>query len=254
MSKKEVLLVGNWKMNLSPSQAAEFARAMRGDLPQLSNTSVWVAPPTISAAHVVKELAESPINVGAQNIHWENSGAFTGETSPLFAKDLGLSFSLVGHSERRSLFGETSEQVARRMKAALEADLAPIVCIGETEAERSAGLTEKILAAQLEPIYPHLTPESARKVILAYEPVWAIGTGKVASEEEIQATHKYIQDSWLKQGYESPPTILYGGSVNPQNCAGIIALPAVQGALVGGASIKLSQWLELIKIAEGLAP
>jgi triosephosphate isomerase len=253
MSKKPVLLVGNWKMNLSPSQAADFARSMRGDLPPLTNTSVWVSPPIISAAHVARELAGSPIKVGAQNIHWENSGAFTGETAPIFAKDLGLSFSLVGHSERRSLFGETSEQVARRMKGALDADLTPIVCMGETEAERAMGLTEKILDAQLEPLYPHLTPETARKVILAYEPVWAIGTGKVASEDEIQATHKYIQDSWMEQGYEAPPTILYGGSVNPQNCAGIIALPAVQGALVGGASIKLSQWLELIRISEELA-
>jgi len=253
MSKKPVLLVGNWKMNLSPSQAADFARSMRGDLPPLTNTSVWVSPPIISAAHVARELAGSPIKVGAQNIHWENSGAFTGETAPIFARDLGLSFSLVGHSERRSLFGETSEQVARRMKGALDAGLTPIVCMGETEAERAMGLTEKILDAQLEPLYPNLTPETARKVILAYEPVWAIGTGKVASEDEIQATHKYIQDSWMEQGYEAPPTILYGGSVNPQNCAGIIALPAVQGALVGGASIKLSQWLELIRISEELA-
>jgi triosephosphate isomerase len=253
MSKKPVLLVGNWKMNLSPSQAADFARSMRGDLPPLTNTSVWVSPPIISAAHVARELAGSPIKVGAQNIHWENSGAFTGETAPIFARDLGLSFSLVGHSERRSLFGETSEQVARRMKGALDAGLTPIVCMGETEAERAMGLTEKILDAQLEPLYPNLTPETARKVILAYEPVWAIGTGKVASEDEIQATHKYIKDTSIEQGYEAPPTILYGGSVNPQNCAGIIALPAVQGALVGGASIKLSQWLELIRISEELA-
>ena len=211
MSKKPVLLVGNWKMNLGPSQAADFARAMRGDLPPLTNTSVWVSPPIISAADVAKELAGSPIKVGAQNVHWENSGAFTGETAPLFAKDLGLSFSLVGHSERRSLFGETSEQTALRMKGALDAGLTPIVCIGETETERAMGLTEKILDAQLEPLYPHLNSETAKKVILAYEPVWAIGTGKVASEDEIQATHKYIQDGWVKQGYDSPPTILYGG-------------------------------------------
>ena len=127
--------------------------------------------------------------------------------------------------------------------------LTPVVCIGETENERVAGRTEQVLASQLEPLYPHLTPETAKSVILAYEPVWAIGTGKVASESEIQETHAYIQKEWLSRGYTRVPRILYGGSVNPKNFSGIIDLPAVSGALVGGASLKLDQWFELIKIA-----
>jgi triosephosphate isomerase len=250
MRKKQVLLVGNWKMNLKPSQAAAYARSLREQLPMLTNTEVWVAPATISAAHVAKELQGSQIQVGAQNVHWANAGAFTGETSPEFITDLGLTFSLVGHSERRTLFGDTSEQVAKRMRAALDAGITPIVCIGETEAERYNGLTERVLDKQLDPIYAQLTNDAAGKVVLAYEPVWAIGTGKVASEAEIQATHQYIQEQWLKQSFQAPPTILYGGSVTPNNFSSIISLPAVQGALVGGASIKLDAWIELIKIAQ----
>jgi triosephosphate isomerase len=250
MRKKQVLLVGNWKMNLKPSQAAAYARSLREQLPILTNTEVWVAPATISAAHVARELQGSQIQVGAQNVHWANAGAFTGETAPEFIVDLGLTFSLVGHSERRTLFGDTSEQVAKRMRAALDAGITPIVCVGETEAERSTGLTERILDHQLEPVYAQLTAETADRVVLAYEPVWAIGTGKVASGSEIQATHEYIQQQWLKQGLQAAPKILYGGSVTPSNFAEIIALPAVDGALVGGASIKLDAWVELINITQ----
>jgi triosephosphate isomerase len=259
MSHRSVLLIGNWKMNLSPSDGAAFARALREKLPALTHTEVWVTPPALSAAHVVRELETSPIKIGTQNVHWETSGAFTGETSAAFAKDLGLTFTLVGHSERRTLFGETSDKVALRMRAALSNNLTPVVCIGETEAERSAGHTEAVLQAQLEPIFSQLNVETASRVILAYEPVWAIGTGKVATESEIQATHAYIRQLWSEtlQGSScrgSSCTVIYGGSVSPANFAGIVTLPGVDGALVGGASIKLDQWLELVSIAERSQP
>ncbi len=250
MSDRSVLLIGNWKMNLGPSEAQAFASSLRERLPTSLTSRIWVSPPTISAPGVVAALSGSPINVGSQNVHWANSGAFTGETSPAFAKDLGLTFTLVGHSERRTLFGETSEQVALRMKAALSAGLTAVVCVGETEAERSTGRTEEVLTAQLAPIFANLTPMSAANVILAYEPVWAIGTGKVASESEIQQTHRYLIGLWSKHNQGTPCTIVYGGSVTPSNFAGIIGLPEVNGALVGGASIKLDQWLELIAIAD----
>ncbi len=250
MFNHSILLIGNWKMNLSPSDGAAFARLLREKLPKLRNTEVWIAPPALSAAHVVHETVGSPIQVGIQNVHWEASGAFTGETSAAFAKDLGLTFSLVGHSERRTLFGETSDTVALRMKAAINYNLTPVVCIGETEGERANGSTQAILQAQLEPIFAQLAPESTRQIILAYEPVWAIGTGKVATESEIQVTHAFIRQLWNERLPESPCTILYGGSVSPNNFAGIAALPGVDGALVGGASIKLDQWLEIISIAE----
>jgi len=199
---------------------------------------------------VVRELEGSPIQVGAQNVHWATSGAFTGETAPAFATDLGLTFSLVGHSERRTLFGDTSEQVAQRMKSALTAGLIPVVCIGETDGERASGHTEEVISSQLAPVFAELSQSEATRVILAYEPVWAIGTGKVASEQEIRETHCYIKRLWTEQRYESPCAVLYGGSVNPQNFAGILAIDEVDGALVGGASIKIDQWLELIAIAE----
>lgn len=245
-----MLLIGNWKMNLGPTEAAAFTRSLRERLPLTAHTRVWVTPPAISAAAVTRELTGTAVEVGLQNTHWATSGAFTGETSPAFAKDLGLSFTLLGHSERRALFGETSERVALRMKAALAAGLTPVVCIGETEAERAVGHTEAVLMAQLGPIFAHLEGSMASRVIIAYEPVWAIGTGKVAAETEIASTHAYVRALWNEQGYDTGCTILYGGSVTPSNFVGIATLPEVDGALVGGASIKLDQWIELISIAE----
>jgi triosephosphate isomerase len=244
------LLVGNWKMNLIPSEAARYASAMREQLPDLRRTEVWVAPMTVSLAHVANELRGSAIRVGAQNSHWAPSGAFTGETALPALRDLGVQFTILGHSERRTYFGETSEAVAQRMMAALKAGITPVVCIGETDAERTGGKTEHVLAAQLRPIFAQLSHETASQIVLAYEPVWAIGTGKVASEREIEDTHAYLLSLWREQGYACEAVILYGGSVSPQNFTSIVRLPGVRGALVGGASIKLDQWLELVSISE----
>lgn len=249
MSRKH-LLVGNWKMNLGPTQARDFALSLTKEIPALTRTDVWVCPPTVSLPAASAALLSSPVLVGAQNVHWAKAGAFTGETSPLFLKDIGVTFSLTGHSERRTYFGETSETVAMRTETALAEGLKVIVCVGETEAERSNGATEQVLRDQLAPVMARLSASLAPQVVIAYEPVWAIGTGKVASLQDIAATHKFIQRLWNAQGYECQPTILYGGSVNPQNFAEILALKEVNGALVGGASIKLDQWLELIRIAE----
>jgi triosephosphate isomerase len=244
------LLAGNWKMNLGPSAAAAYARQLKEAIGNLSKTDAWVAPATISLAAAAEELKGSHIHVGAQNVHWVDAGAFTGETSPLFLKDIGATFSLTGHSERRTYFGETSESVAQRTQGALKAGLDAIVCIGETENERVTGKTEAVIEAQLQPVLAGLSADAAKNVILAYEPVWAIGTGKVASINDIRETHQFIQKVWESHKLPGTATILYGGSVNPSNFAEILALKEVHGALVGGASIKLDQWLELIKIAE----
>lgn len=244
------LLIGNWKMNLGPSDGAAFARELREKLSPPSRTDVWVAPPTISLPPVAAALSGSCIPVGAQNVHWATSGAFTGETSPLFLKDLGATFAILGHSERRTLFGETSALVAERTKSALAAGLVAVVCIGETEAERTSGRTERVVAEQLAPVLDVLSPETASRVVLAYEPVWAIGTGKVATLKEIQDAHKFIQSEWISRKLGASAAILYGGSVNPGNFAEILSLAEVDGALVGGASIKLEQWLALVEIAE----
>jgi triosephosphate isomerase len=252
MSRKH-LLVGNWKMNLGPHQAREFASSLAAEISALKRTDVWVCPPMVSLAAASEALLSSPVLVGAQNVHWAKTGAFTGETSPLFLKDLGVTFSLTGHSERRTYFGETSETVAMRTETALAEGLKVIVCVGETETERANGTTDQVLGDQLAPVFARLSAALAPQVVIAYEPVWAIGTGKVASIQDIAATHKFIQQLWNAQGYDHQPTILYGGSVNPQNFAEILALKEVSGALVGGASIKLDQWLELIRIAEATA-
>ena len=237
-------------MNLGPSAAAAYARQLKEAIGNLSKTDAWVAPATISLAAAAEELKGSHIHVGAQNVHWVDAGAFTGETSPLFLKDIGATFSLTGHSERRTYFGETSESVAQRTQGALKAGLDAIVCIGETENERVTGKTEAVIEAQLQPVLAGLSADAAKNVILAYEPVWAIGTGKVASINDIRETHQFIQKVWESHKLPGTATILYGGSVNPSNFAEILALKEVHGALVGGASIKLDQWLELIKIAE----
>ncbi len=237
-------------MNLGPKEARPFARELKAKACATSRTDVWVTPPTASLEAVASELSGTPIAVGAQNVHWANAGAFTGETSPLFLADLGVKFSLVGHSERRTLFGETSEQVAQRTKNALSAGLTAVVCIGETEAERTGQQTEKVLLEQLNPVLDVVDANSAARVILAYEPVWAIGTGKVASLQEIQDAHRFIISTWNSRKLSCPAVVLYGGSVNPGNFAEILRLPEVDGALVGGASIKIDQWLSLISIAE----
>jgi len=241
-------------MNFGPSRAHGFAKEMKDAIPPLSKTEVWVAPPAVSLGAAVGELANTPIKVGAQNVHWAESGAFTGEISPLFLTELGVSFTLVGHSERRTYFGETDKHVAMRMQAALKADLDVVVCIGETEQQRVTGTTDVVLRAQLEPVLSELAPEHASKVVLAYEPVWAIGTGRVASIAEIAAAHAFIHSVWNERHLPTTATILYGGSVNPQNFAEILTVEGVDGALVGGASIKLDQWLELISISERREP
>lgn len=244
------LLVGNWKMNLGPRQGSSYARQLRESITALSRTDVWVAPPFASLPVVATELRGSVLSVGAQNVHWAESGAFTGETAPSFLTELGATFALTGHSERRTYFGETSDQVAQRTSGAIAAGLTVIACVGETESERNEGRMEKVLEDQLKPVLAKLTQENAQSVVIAYEPVWAIGTGRVASLDDIRGAHQFIQRVWTSFNLSGSATILYGGSVNPSNFADILALKEVHGALVGGASIKLEQWLDLVKIAE----
>ncbi len=237
-------------MNLGPSQAHSYAREIKGKIGSLTKTDVWVAPPVVSMSAAVCELSGTPIKVGAQNVHWADSGAFTGETSPAFLTEMGMSFTLTGHSERRTYFGETDQSVAMRTEAGLKAGLEVIVCIGETERQRLDGHTEHVLKTQLAPVLDALQPERSSRVIIAYEPVWAIGTGRVATINEIADAHAFIHSVWNERNLPSPATILYGGSVNPTNFAEILLLEGVDGALVGGASIKLEQWLQLIAISE----
>src|SRR5262245_2815226 len=231
-----MLIAGNWKMYKGPEEAADFCRALRDQLEWVDGVDVAVCPPFVSLSAAVQALAGTDIAVAAQNVHWEVEGAFTGEISAPMLFELGVYGAIVGHSERRRLFGETDEAVARRAAAALEAGLWVIACVGETEAEREAGETEDVLRRQVAPLEAH------EQLVFAYEPVWAIGTGKTATPDQAQEAHAF-----LRSLIDVP--ILYGGSVKPDNAAELLAQPDVGGALVGGASLDVASFVAICKAA-----
>jgi triosephosphate isomerase (TIM) len=224
------VIAGNWKMFKGPRETAEFCRALRER--DLGGAGVVVCPPFVSLAAAVEVLAGTEIAVAAQNVHWGAEGAFTGEISASMLLELGVYGAIVGHSERRQYFGETDEDIGRRARAALEAGLAVIACVGESDAEREAGETEAVLRGQLAVLEPH--PD----LVVAYEPVWAIGTGRTATPELAQEAHAFV-----KSLLDVP--VLYGGSVKPENAAELLSQPAVDGALVGGASLDLDSFVAI---------
>jgi triosephosphate isomerase (TIM) len=231
-----VLIAGNWKMHKGPEEAADFCRALRDQLEWVDGVDVAVCPPFVSLSAAVQALAGTDVAVAAQNVHWEVEGAFTGEISAPMLFELGIYGAIVGHSERRQLFGETDEAVARRAATALEAGLWVIACVGETEAEREAGETEDVLRRQV------FLLEAHEQLVLAYEPVWAIGTGRTATPEQGQEAHAF-----LRSLIDVP--VLYGGSVKPDNAAELLAQPDVGGALVGGASLDVASFVAICKAA-----
>jgi triosephosphate isomerase (TIM) len=231
-----VLIAGNWKMYKGPEETAAFCRTLRDQLEWVDGVDVAVCPPFVSLSAAVQALAGTDIAVAAQNVHWDVEGAFTGEISAPMLFELGVYGAIVGHSERRQLFGETDEGVARRSAAALEAGLWVIACVGETEAEREAGETEDVLSRQVALLQAH------EQLVLAYEPVWAIGTGKTATPGRAQEAHAF-----LRSLIDVP--ILYGGSVKPDNAGELLAQPDVDGALVGGASLDVASFAAICKAA-----
>ena len=226
------LIAANWKMYKGPAEAAEFCLALREQ--DLDGVNVVVAPPYVSLAVAVQLLAGTEIGVAAQNVHWEPEGAYTGEISATMLRELGVYGAIVGHSERRQYFGETDELVASRARGALEAGLFVIGCVGETESERAQGKTEEVLRRQVSVFEPD------DNFVVAYEPVWAIGTGKTATPELAQEAHAF-----LKSVLDVP--VLYGGSVKPDNADSLLAQPDVDGALVGGASLDLESFTEICR-------
>jgi triosephosphate isomerase len=229
-----MFIAGNWKMYKGPREAGEFCRVLRSA--DLGDVDVAVCPPYVSLAEAVQALADTEIGVFAQSCHWANEGAFTGEISAPMLTELGVYGTIVGHSERRQLFGETDESVARRTEAALAHGLHVIACVGETEAEREAGTTEDVLRRQVSVL------SADDSMVIAYEPVWAIGTGKTATPEIAQEAHAFI-----KSLIDSP--VLYGGSVKPENAAELAAKPDVDGALVGGASLDVESFAAICRAA-----
>jgi triosephosphate isomerase (TIM) len=253
-----MIIVGNWKMNLVRSESRKLAHEVSDYAKNLSHVEAWMTPAALSIESTV-EFQHDRCKIGAQNSHWENSGAFTGELSAPMLKDIGVSFVIIGHSERRQYFNESDATVQQRASKALEHGLQVIICIGETLQERETGSTEKVLKRQItegfntEWCKRNALQKNQEPVLVAYEPVWAIGTGKVATILEIEKTHFFIRETLNKLGFSSTVPILYGGSVKPQNFAEIAAIQEVGGALVGGASLESDSFCSLLKIADTLS-
>jgi triosephosphate isomerase len=248
MADRRPLIAGNWKMFKTVPEAAALATEIRNgaDRPEVE---VLVAPPFTALSAVAQALDGSTVRLAAQNMHFEKEGAFTGEVAPPMLRDVGCSHVILGHSERRQYFGETDEGVTKKTKAALGYGLVPVVCVGETLAEREAGRTMEVVGRQVSAVLDALTAEEAGQIVIAYEPVWAIGTGKVATPEQAQEVHAFIRVR-IREVHgvvvADGLRILYGGSVKPDNVAGLMALADVDGALVGGASLKADSFLKLV--------
>jgi triosephosphate isomerase len=248
---RRTFICGNWKMNKTASEAAAWLRELRGAVSMVRDrVEIAVAPTHVALSAACKALEDSNVVVAAQNCHFEASGAFTGEVSADMLKDLGATYVIVGHSERRQLFTETDESVNRKVHAVLKAGLGPILCVGETLAEREAGKTLDVISRQVRAGIQGVSKEQGSKCVLAYEPVWAIGTGKNASARQAQEVHAHIR-GLLNEAFGAEVAnqirIQYGGSVKPDNAAELLSQPDIDGALVGGASLKVADFAAIVK-------
>jgi len=249
---RQPFVAGNWKLNLGPSAAGALAQALKEQLAGHSGITVAVFPTALSIPAVVQALQGSGIGVGVQEVESEASGAYTGANSATMAREVGCDYCLVGHSERRQLWGETDARCAAKLVRALEAGLLPIYCVGETLAERRAGRVEEVVFRQLKDGLAKLQPDQVGALTLAYEPVWAIGTGENATPEQAQAVHAAIR-GWLRETYGAgiadDVRIQYGGSVKADNAKTLLACPDIDGALVGGASLNAEGFAAIVNAA-----
>ncbi len=243
------VIAGNWKMYKTIAETTDFVEKIKLLADQAEHCEVVIAPPFTALAAAAKAAKGSKVKVAAQDLHWDKEGAHTGDVSAGMLLDAGCSHVIIGHSERRHDHGETDEQVNRKLKAALAAGLVPIVCVGETLAEREAGRTAEVLEGQFRGGFAGLTPQEFSRIMIAYEPVWAIGTGRTATPEMARESHGQIRGfAWRNFGEAeaSKVRILYGGSVKPENIGGLMAQEGIDGALVGGASLKVDSFSALI--------
>lgn len=241
-------IAGNWKMHKRISEASALASELAGSCHHMTDIDIAVAPPFTALAAVRQTLAGSSIGLGAQNMHWENEGAFTGEVSPDMLKNSGCQYVILGHSERRQYFGETDRNVNRKTLAALSHKLTPIVCVGETEEERDRGVTFVVIDRQINGVLIDVTASQLSELVIAYEPVWAIGTGRTATPAQAQEVHLAIRSRLgTLFGTEAADTvrILYGGSVKPNNINELMAEADIDGALVGGASLDAASFTRI---------
>jgi len=246
-------IAGNWKMNKTVGEAVDLVRELQEAISGVKEVEVAVAPPFTALYAVRRELEGSRIRLAAQNLYWEEKGAFTGEISPLMLKEVGCDYVIIGHSERRQYFGETDETVNRRIKAALAQGLKVIFCIGETLKEREEGRTFLVIVRQIEGGLKGLGDNEMRDIVIAYEPVWAIGTGKTATPEQAEEVHRFIRgkvEKLYSRKVSEEMRIQYGGSVTPENIKGLMNQPNIDGALVGGASLKAESFSKIVRFKE----
>jgi triosephosphate isomerase len=257
MAKKErnLCIAGNWKMNKTVGEAKELAEELAAGADIIQASTAILCPPFTVLGAVASAIESTAYRLGAQNVFWENSGAFTGEVSPPMLRAVGCQYVIVGHSERRQYFGETDMSVNRKIKAVQGNGLIPIVCVGETLQEHEDGKTHGVIKKQITGVLESLTADAVQSLIIAYEPVWAIGTGMTAEPEDADQVHAYIRE--LVTVAYSPNIaeglmILYGGSVNEENAESLLRMPNIDGALIGGASLKPKSFLKILETAEAI--
>lgn len=247
------IIAANWKMNKTKSETLEFAGKFTQQIGEVRVTEMAIAPPFTSLDVLGQAVEDTKVKLAAQNVYFEESGAYTGEVSAAMLKELGCVYVIVGHSERRQLFGETDQSVNKKLKAVFESSMAPILCVGENLEQRRAGEMEAVIKRELNEGLKGIEAEQISKMVIAYEPIWAIGTGQTASPEDADAGAKFIRglisemyDSGLAQSLR----VQYGGSVKPHNVVNIMSMPNVDGALVGGASLDAESFAQIIKKVE----
>ena len=245
---RKPIIAGNWKMNMTPSQAKELVTDL---IPLVKDAAcdVVVCPPYVDIALVAELVKGTNIQVGAQNIHWAEKGAFTGEISAAMLKEAGAAYAIIGHSERRQYFGETDATANSRTKAALAAGIVPIICVGESLEQREKGETDAVVSGQVKADLADIPGEAVAGLVIAYEPIWAIGTGKTATDEQANETIGLIREtiaSLYGQAVADQVRIQYGGSMNPKNVKGLMAQPQIDGGLIGGASLKAADFAQVV--------
>jgi len=250
MTNRTPLIAGNWKMYKTALEARETATVLAQLVADVTTTDIMLAPPYTALAAVAEAIQGTNIALGAQNLYWEAQGAYTGEISPNMLKAAGCRYAIIGHSERRQYFGETDQSVNRRIVAAINTDLIPVMCIGETEAQRESDETFSVLDKQVKIGLEGLFPDDLINLVVAYEPVWAIGTGKTATSDQAQEVHRFLRELLARQfdaDFADTIRILYGGSVKPANIAELMAMQDIDGALVGGASLDADTFSQIVK-------
>ena len=250
-TNRRAVIAGNWKMNMTPAATEAFIKELAPAVASMNGCEIVLCVPFVDIATAVKAAEGTNIKIGAENVHFAEKGAYTGEISAEMLCAVGTEYVIIGHSERRQCFGETDATVNARVKAALAAGLKPIICVGETLEERESGKVEEVLVRQTEGAFKDIPHEELENIVIAYEPVWAIGTGKTATKEEANDTIAIIRnkmaDLYCKDCAENKVRIQYGGSMNPKNASDLMAMPQIDGGLIGGASLKAVDFSQVVK-------